>query len=130
MTHLTDSILANAIRGLPDTFDSHDVIQAVMTANPQQYVRELYENVTAVDPIQTTHAVIGRTLHRIPGIVALQRVDSVNVRGPETENQQWQKVVTCPPQPNNQGTASADPRRRRAWRRGGRVPRRSGRGSR
>ena len=64
-----------------------------MTTYPQEYVRELYENVTAVDPIRTTHAVVGRTLHRIPGIVAARRVDSANVRGPETENQQWRKVT-------------------------------------
>jgi hypothetical protein len=93
MTHLTDTILIAAVSGLPETFESHHVIQAVMTSHPQEYVRELYENVTAVDPIRTTHAVIGRTLHRIPGIVAARRVDSANVRGPETENQQWQKLV-------------------------------------
>lgn len=93
MTHLTDAILAAAVASLPDTFESHDVIRSVMTSHPQEYVRELYENVNAVDPIRTTHAVIGRTLHRIPGIVAANRVDSVNVRGPETENQGWRKVA-------------------------------------
>ncbi len=93
MTHVTDTILTAAVTSLPQTFESHHVIQAVMTAHPQEYVRELYAHVTAVDPIKTTHAVIGRTLHRIPGIVAVRRVDSANVRGPETENQQWQKLA-------------------------------------
>jgi hypothetical protein len=93
MTHVTDNILSTIVCGLPETFESHHVIQAVMTAHPQEYVRELYENVTAVDPIRTTHAVIGRTLHRIPGIVAVRRVENANVRGRETENQQWQKLV-------------------------------------
>jgi hypothetical protein len=64
-----------------------------MSAHAEEYVRELYENVNAVDPIRTTHAVFGRTLHRIPGIVAARRLDSVNVRGPETEDQQWQKLA-------------------------------------
>jgi hypothetical protein len=93
MTHLTDTILTAAVSGLPDTFESHHVIQTVMTSHPQEYVRELYKNLSAVDPILTTHAVIGRALHHIPGIVASQRVSSSNIRGPETKNQQWRKLV-------------------------------------
>lgn len=92
MTHITDAILSTVIGPMPDFFESHDVIQGLMTSYPQEYVRELYDKVSAADPIQTTHSVIGRTLHRIPGIVAVNRVDSPNVRGPVTENQRWRKL--------------------------------------
>jgi hypothetical protein len=81
-----------------------------MTAHAQEYVRGLYEDVTAADPIRTAHAVFGRTLHRIAGTVAARRLDSVNVRGPETENQQWQTLASVAQPGDDQaaaGTASA-----------------------
>ena len=93
MNHLTDAILAGAVPGLPNTFDSHELIRAVMTTHPQEYVRELYNQVNADDPIQSAHAAIGLALHRIPSIAPTRRVNSVNVRGQTTENQEWQKRV-------------------------------------
>lgn len=94
MFFLNDAILTATVNDLPAKFESHDVIQCVMTTHPQEYVRELNKKVTAVDPIQTTHAVIGRTLHRILGIVAVRHVNSVNVRRRKTVNKLWRKLDT------------------------------------
>ena len=100
MKHLTDTILMSVVGTLPDTFDSHELIQAVMTSHPQAYVRELYEYVESADPIHETHKHIGLALKAITAITALDgikagdRVKSVNVRGRVTENQQWHKRAT------------------------------------
>ncbi|WP_372721455.1 hypothetical protein [Novipirellula sp.] len=104
MLHLNESILSIIIAELPNSFDSHQLIQAIMTIYPQEYVRQLYENVAAIDPIRTTHAKIERRIHLIPSVAAApQRVESENVRGPETRNQQWQKLpITLPPNVSQQ----------------------------
>ena len=43
------------------------------------------------DPIQGLHAEIGMSLHDVSGIKATRKVTSVNIRGRETENQEWRK---------------------------------------
>jgi len=91
MTHISDPLLAAVVRPMPNSFDSHEVIQVLMTKHPKEYVSELYQNVRSDDPIRVTHSEIGRALHRVPGLRTNGRVDSVNVRGPVTENQRWQK---------------------------------------
>lgn len=92
MTYLTIAILSTSVGRMRNLFDSHAVIQDLMTHHPQDYVRELYENVQSADPIWATHFAIGRALEQIPGIEKDVRVSSVNVRGQVTQNQQWRKL--------------------------------------
>ncbi len=93
MTHLTDVIMAAAIGNLEDVFDSHAMIQQIMTNHPHEYIHELYGNITASDPITITDAVIGKSLHRVPGITTHGRVKSPNIRGQITDNQRWRKIL-------------------------------------
>jgi len=43
------------------------------------------------DPIRALHAAIGSRLAAFRSITKVEKVPSTNVRGPETENQQWRK---------------------------------------
>jgi hypothetical protein len=92
MTDLTTEKLAAAVASLPTVFDSHDVIRVIMTNNPQEYVRELYEWKDADDPIQAAHADIGESIRAVEGVVPTCKVDSMNIRGRVTKNQQWRKL--------------------------------------
>jgi lipopolysaccharide biosynthesis regulator YciM len=91
MNFLTDDVLAACFRDLPEPFDSHAVIQEAMRRFPQPYVRELYGNVQQTDPIQQTHAQIGRALAAHPGLEKVTRASSMNVRGSENDNQVWRR---------------------------------------
>jgi hypothetical protein len=57
-------------------------------------VREEYANVGNPDPIRETHRQIGIALLGVPGIPPTRKVNSPNVRGPVTENQEWEKTGT------------------------------------
>lgn len=96
MTHITDAMLLTIIAPMPSTFDSHAVIRGLMTLFPQEYVREEYANVGNPDPIRETHRQIGIALLGVPGIRPTRRVNSPNIRGPVTENQEWEKTGTAP----------------------------------
>jgi hypothetical protein len=92
-THLTNAILAAAVTSIPETvFDSHAVIQVLLTHYPKEYARELYACVDEDDPIQGLHAEIGMNLHDVPGIAPTRKVPSLNIRGRATSNQEWRKV--------------------------------------
>ena len=82
-----------AIRVLPDTFDSHDFIKQIMTIAPQAYVKELNRFVDRPDPITIAHAQIARWLHSFTTVKSSGKVVSINVRGQETSNEQWEKVT-------------------------------------
>jgi hypothetical protein len=92
MNHLTNTVLTAAVARIPETvFDSHAVIRALLTYYPKEYARELYTCVDEDDPIQGLHAEIGMSLHDVSGIKATRKVTSVNIRGRETEIQEWRK---------------------------------------
>lgn len=91
MTHLDNDAFAECFRGLAEPFDSHAVIREAMRRFPQLYVRELYANVEQADPIQHTHALIGKALAGHPGLEKVTRENSMNVRGSENENQVWRR---------------------------------------
>lgn len=96
MIHVTDAMLLTVIEQLPSTFDSHAVIRGIMTVFPQEYVREEYANIDSPDPIRETHRQIGVALVSVPVIRPTRRVNSPNIRGPVTENQEWEKIATEP----------------------------------
>lgn len=90
MANVTDQILADAIESLPDVFDSHAVIREVMTRSPRQYADDLGATAGS-DPILAFHASIGSRLAAFESITKTKKVVSTNVRGQETENQEWRK---------------------------------------
>ncbi len=92
MTFLTIAMLAAVISRLPEIFDSHQVIQGLMTEYPQDYVRELNDVVHDLDPITAAHKKIGMAIYDAPGVVADGDCESANVRGKTTKNKRWRKV--------------------------------------
>jgi hypothetical protein len=88
---LTDEILNEAIEDMTaPTFDSHCVIRQLMKRHPREYATDLH--VTAgQDPILTLHATIGSRLSSFEMIEKTRKVKSMNVRGEETENQEWRR---------------------------------------
>ncbi len=92
MTHITTATLTGVIGRLDRSFDSHQVIQGLMTHYPQEYVRELYDVILDPDPRMAGHMVIGMAIHDVPGVIADGDVESPNVRGKTTKNQRWRKV--------------------------------------
>ncbi len=91
MANVTDQILAEAIESLPDVFDSHAVIRKVMTRSSPAIRRRLRVPLAGSDPILIFHASIGSRLAAFGSIMKTKKVLSTNVRGQETENQQWRK---------------------------------------
>ena len=90
MTNVTDQILSAAIESLPPTFDTHAVIREVMTRSPREYADDLGAT-PGSDPILTLHASIGSRLAAFDTIAKTRKVSSTNVRGQDTENQEWKK---------------------------------------
>jgi hypothetical protein len=93
MIHLTTLILTDSVAAMADVFDSHDVINHILTVYPQQYILESNTRVAMADPIHETHKVIGSTLLEVEGIEKHGRVVSRNIRGQATECQRWRKVA-------------------------------------
>lgn len=93
MQFLTREIGDAAIEALPQTFDSHAFIRQVMTIAPQEYVKELSRYVDQSDPITAAHAQIARWLLTFTNIRPTGKVVSTNVRGQDTANEQWEKVL-------------------------------------
>lgn len=92
ITTVTDDMLHEAIARIAgNSFDSHDVIEDLMTYHPQEYVRDLASYVDIADPIQTYHATLGRRLAGLSTIERTETVLSTNVRGRKTSNQGWKK---------------------------------------
>jgi hypothetical protein len=94
MKHVTDTLLIEVIQGLPKTFDSHELLQALARLHPHEYVRELAEKLETDDPILQAHADIASQLNRPPFEALVEkggRVSSPNLRGQTTQNQQWHR---------------------------------------
>jgi hypothetical protein len=90
MPHLTDEILQAAIAKLPATFDTHAVIREVMNIEPRLYADDLHA-ASGNDPILSLHSSIGSRLARFENLEKTRKVNSPNVRGEDTENQEWSK---------------------------------------
>ncbi len=93
MQYLTGSILNDTVNAIQNQrFDSHELIRMLMRRYPKEYVRELHANINADDPIQTTHAQIGRSLLDVSTIRSIGRNLSPNIRGETTECEKWEKI--------------------------------------
>jgi hypothetical protein len=95
MSHsITDDILRTVTFDLGekvDRFDSHAVIFAIMRQFPREYATDLYGFVSSPDPILSLHASLGKRLLGLETLTPTEKVKSMNVRGEETENQQWRR---------------------------------------
>jgi hypothetical protein len=89
---ITNTMLQELIDRLPRVFDSHALIFLTMQVYPQEFTRDLYLYVDAVDPILQHNAAFARRLHSIDSIEATDRkVPSLNCRGETNENQEWRR---------------------------------------
>ena len=99
MKYLTDEILLGAIERLgSEAFDSHALLQDLMTHHPHDYVRELNEKIRTEDPILQTHSDIASQLNFAPlsaVVENLGQVSSLNVRGKRTTVHKWRRRKTA-----------------------------------
>lgn len=97
LQHISDSILEEAVRAqAADEFDSHAVIFWISRNRPREYVEDLYAALQdAGDPFISLHTAIGRRLAALPRLLQQQhrKVESMNVRGEQTECELWRRVV-------------------------------------
>ena len=88
---VTNEMIRDLIQQLPNVFDSHDVIERIMQKHPQQYTMDLFSFVAKDDPIHSLHASIGQRLLGFDSIEKTEKVPSTNVRGNDTDNQEWRR---------------------------------------
>jgi hypothetical protein len=89
---ITDQMIDQSIARMPQIFDSHALIRDLMRHWPRAYATDLHESI-GDDPIRALHSAIGTRLLSFNIIEKTRKVDSLNVRGDTTENQEWQKLV-------------------------------------
>lgn len=89
---LTDQMISQSIERMDQTFDSHALIRDLMRNWPRAYATDLDASI-GDDPIRVLHSAIGTRLLSFDTIVKTRKVDSPNVRGETTENQEWRKIV-------------------------------------
>ena len=97
MVYLTDEILRRTVANqTEDEFDSHDLIFALMTDFPHDYVRQLNECLDHEDPFVKLHTRIGRRLASKELNNALKQLHrkrrSRNCRCKDDECEVWAKV--------------------------------------
>ena len=83
------------IHRLGEEFDSHDFINVYMTLYEREYVSLLAEKIDNEQIFRSVNSLIGKFLAdncKDLGITKNGRKTSSNVRGNETENQDWIKV--------------------------------------
>jgi hypothetical protein len=91
MKHLTDQILEQAIVAIPEVeFDTHRIIRELMINACRQYADDLGAT-PGLDPIMALHSAIGTRMLSISSVKPTKKVLSMNVRGQNTENQEWRK---------------------------------------
>jgi hypothetical protein len=82
-------MLVDAARSMPQTFDTHAVIEELQRSNPQPYTRDLYRFVHHDDPINRLHAEIGRRLLMVSFVQKTRKVLGRNIRGRNSYSQEW-----------------------------------------
>ncbi len=83
------------IQNLPIEFDSHDFINSYLTLFEREYVNMLLENIECDSIFRIVNSKIGRFLvdkHSELNIDKDDRVNSPNIRGNITDNQNWRKT--------------------------------------
>lgn len=91
MNNVSDDMIRALIQEMPEVFDSHALIFRIMQRHPQEYVRDAFALINENnDPIHLLHMRLGARFEGL-GLTKTRRVTSTNVRGENTENQDWRR---------------------------------------
>jgi hypothetical protein len=91
MPYITKRMLLDAADAMPQSFDTHALIEGLQRSNPQEYTRDLYRFVHHSDPFTSLHAEIGRRLLTVDTLQKIRKVRGRNVRGQLSSSQEWRK---------------------------------------
>lgn len=86
----------NLINKMETEFDSHKFIKELINSHEKVYVELLYGYIDTIGIFQTLHAQIGRYLSdnsKLLNIEKLNRDYSENIKGYESENQKWKRIL-------------------------------------
>ncbi|MGN6107090.1 MAG: hypothetical protein ACTHU0_18430 [Kofleriaceae bacterium] len=86
--HVTDEMLASITLELQAPFDSHAVIREVTRRHPREYAADLAAN-GHPDPFVGYHGMLSQRVGRLGTVVPTRKVVTLNLRGEDTENQEW-----------------------------------------
>jgi hypothetical protein len=94
MEFLTDALIAQAINGLGETFDAHQVEAALLRTDAGAFARELLRCETRDDPLLRFSAEFSRHIDRRfqNQIRRAEKVGSRNLGGQVSKSQQWIKL--------------------------------------
>ena len=83
------------LESLPPEFDSHQFIERFIRENEREYVEMLYAQKDSPAIFRDVHAMIARYLVENADALAIKktgRTQSENIKGYESENQNWRKL--------------------------------------
>ncbi len=98
MRYLTADMVADAINRAPTPFDAHDVEKRVLRHHPVETAREIEAQAGSGDALRFFSAVLSRYVEKTFGgpagqIRKTRKVESENLGGQRSANQQWEKLV-------------------------------------
>jgi hypothetical protein len=108
MRYLTAQMVADAINRAPSPrFDTHEVEKSALGLHPLETAQEIVAQADSGDALKYFSAALARYIANTfgsPGgqIRKTSKVQSMNLRGLVSRNQQWEKlveVITAPPSP-------------------------------
>lgn len=80
------------LESMPPEFDSHQFIERFIRENEREYVELLSVQKDSQAIFRDVHAMIARHLTKIKDVEKAGRVQSENIKGYESENQNWRKL--------------------------------------
>ena len=98
MRFLTPEMIADAINRAPNPFDAHDVEKGLLRHHAVETAREIVAQAGSGDALRFFSAVLSRHMDRTFGgpsgpIHKTRKVESENLGGLRSLNQQWEKLV-------------------------------------
>lgn len=82
----------HVLESMPPEFDSHQFIERFIRENEREYVEMLHSRKDSQAIFRDVHASIGRSLARTRAVEKAGRAQSENIKGYESENQNWRKL--------------------------------------
>ena len=83
------------LESMPQEFDSHQFIERFIRENEREYVEMLYAQKDSQAIFRDVHAMLVRYLAENADVLAIMktgRAQSENIKGYESENQNWRKL--------------------------------------
>ena len=108
MQFLTAQMMADGINQLDDRFDAHAVEKRVLRLHTNEFAQELMRYATSTDQLRQFSAAFAKSVDSTfnAQIVQTQKVNSENLGGELSMNQEWQKATTPVSVPAPQPTAA------------------------